>query len=177
MASGSFTIARAFCCRSASGRRAAAGELHPSPPDVTNAASIFGQGDRGIVTGGAERAEERHVGVVERLSAGELPARRSVGAQAIDVLPDLPAGPHRDERVPAGGDSGTAARGRAASIGVPDPVLTWEVTQSQLPLLEEPERRCGAIGSAARASNGLPQAKVMGLSSAVSNSLAELPAN
>ena len=124
------------------------------PPDVTNAASIFGQGDRGIVTGGAERAEERHVGVVERLSAGELPAlavagpaaggghRRSVGAQAIDVLPDLPAVPHRDERVPAGGDSGTAARGRAASIGVPDPVLTWEVTQSQLPLLEEPELRC-----------------------------------
>src|ERR671915_1606391 len=50
---------------------------------------------------GHERAEERHVGLVERLADKELPSpfvdgpagggdhRRGVGAQAIDVLPCL----------------------------------------------------------------------------------------
>src|SRR5919106_1804755 len=72
----------------------------------------------GVVPSGAERAEERNVGFIDSLAARELPApavngpaagcrhSRRVGAQAIDVLSQLPAGPGADQRVPTSGIEG-----------------------------------------------------------------------
>ena len=107
------------------GRRAADGD--PPPPVVTNAASTPATacragcdpaGDHGVAPGGAERAEERHVSLVERLGTGELIAEPveqpaasgghagGVGAQAVDILPHLLPVPDPGERVPPGGDQG-----------------------------------------------------------------------
>ncbi len=114
------------------GRAAAAG---PPPPDATSSASLsrpeHGQristpaGDHGVIPGGAEPTEERHVGLVQRLAAGELIAEavegpaaggghdRGVGAQAVDRLgmasgrpsyrARLLAGPAVQRTEPAGG--------------------------------------------------------------------------
>ena len=78
------------------GRRLAAG-VTPLLPELTNAESISSRScradwclqraDHSVVPGGAERAEERHVSLIEALSAGEL------SATAIDG--PVAAGGHR----------------------------------------------------------------------------------
>ena len=87
----------------------------------------------GIVPGGGECAEDRHVGFIWPLAAGEpsaplldAPAARGrhgrrFGARAIDVLPQLLTGRDPDERMPTIGDEQVLARGRAVDIGLPTP--------------------------------------------------------
>ena len=78
--------------------------LHPSPARACRGVSAPA-GDHGVVPGRAERAEEGYVSFVERLAAGELPTPLvdapaaggghgdCVGAQTVNVLPDLPIVP------------------------------------------------------------------------------------
>jgi hypothetical protein len=73
-------------------------------------------GGHGVVPGGAERAEEQHVGLIERLAAEELPSPicRSTSCRSPSPRPYWCAGRRRaigssgrssrDEHVRAGGD-------------------------------------------------------------------------
>ena len=78
-------------------------------------------GDHSLVSGDAKGAEERHVGLVERLAAEELPApplvapaacsghHRGVGAQARPSIADLAPISDLQRGVPADSDDRAAA--------------------------------------------------------------------
>jgi hypothetical protein len=90
-------------------------------------------GDQSLVSGDAKGAEERHVGLVERLAAEELPApplvapaacsghHRGVGAQARPSIANLAPISDLQRGVPAGSDDRAAARGGAVDVGLPAP--------------------------------------------------------